>query len=177
MASGIDLYWRLLADTKACRWRMERMSTRLLRPAVLAIVLLIGARPTVPAILFHDTVAVDTIVPDPCSGEDVHFTGDAQVSATLTINGNQAHVFALVNIHLTGTGLTSGAHYLLNGKGSATQTVDNFTGTGEVTTLVTQVVIGHGSVPDAIAQLHFHITVDANGIVSALFSTAKLICN
>ena len=64
-----------------------------------------------------------------------------------------------------------------NENGSATQTVDNFTGTGEVTTLVTQVVIGHGSVPDAIAQLHFHITVDANGIVSALFSTAKLICN
>ena len=153
------------------------MSTRLLRPAVLAIVLLIGARPTVPAILFHDTVAVDTIVPDPCSGEDVHFTGVAEVSANLTINNSQAHAFALVNIHLTGTGLTSGANYLLNGKGSATQTVDNFTGTGEITTLITQAVIGHGSVPDAIAQLHFHITVNANGIVSALFSTEKLICN
>ena len=153
------------------------MSTRLSRPVVLALVLLTAARPTVPAALFHHTVAVDTIVSDPCSGEDVHFAGDAQVSANLTINNNQAHAFALVNIHLTGKGLTSGADYTLNGTGMATETVDNFTGTGEVTILVTQPVIGLGGVSDAIAQLHFHITVDANGIVTALLFDEMLICN
>ncbi len=139
------------------------MRTKLLSPAVLALALLAGARPTVPASLFHQTVPVDTIVPDPCSGEDVHFAGVADVSANLTINANQAHAFALVNLHLTGQGLTSGAAYLLNGTATATQTVDNFTGTG--------------GVPDAIAQLHFHITVNANGIGTVLFSDGRLICN
>lgn len=153
------------------------MCTKLLRPAVLALALLAMARPTVPASLFHQTVPVDTIVPDPCSGEDVHFAGIADVSANLTINANQAHAFALVNIHLTGQGLTSGAPYLLNGTGTATETVDNVTSTGEVTTLITQPVIGLGGVPDAIAQLHFHVTVNANGIVSALLSDEMLICN
>lgn len=153
------------------------MRTGLLRPAVLALALLAAARPTVPSSLFHQTVPVDTIVPDPCSAEDVHFAGVADVSASLTINANQAHAFALVNIHLRGQGLTSGAAYLLNGTATATQTVDNFTGTGEVTSLVTQPVIGLGGVPDAIAQLHFHITVNANGIGTVLFSDGRLICN
>ena len=153
------------------------MSTRLLRPAVLALALLSAARPTVPASLFHETVPVDTIVPDPCSGEDVHFAGVADVSASLTINDNQALAFALVNLHLRGQGLTSGAAYLLNGTGIATQTVDNFTGTREVTSLITQPVIGLGGVPDAIAQVHFHITVNANGIGTVVFSDEMLICN
>jgi hypothetical protein len=52
---------------------------------------------------------MDMILSDPCSGEDVHFAGVAAVSANLTINNNQAHAFALVNVHLTGQGLTSGA--------------------------------------------------------------------
>ena len=153
------------------------MSTRLLRPAVLALALLTATRTTVPASLFHETVPVDTIVPDPCSGEDVHFVGVADVSASLTINANQALAFALVNLHLRGQGLTSGADYLLNGTGIATQTVDNFTGTGEVTSLITQPVIGLGGVPDAIAQVHFHITVNANGIGTVVFSDEMLICN
>jgi hypothetical protein len=153
------------------------MRTRLLRPAVLALALLTGARPTLPASLFHQTVPVDTVVPDPCSGEDVHFTGTADVSANLTINDNQAHAFALVNIHLTGQGLTSGAPYLLNGTGTTTETVDNLSSTGELTILITQPVIGLGGVSDAVAQLHFHVTVNANGIVSALLSDEMLICN
>lgn len=153
------------------------MHIRVFRPAVLALLLLSGARPTIPAALSRETVVVDTIVPDECSGERVHFTGVAQISANLTINNNQAHAFALVNIHLTGEGLTSGASYLLNGTATATETVDNFTGTGEVTTLITQPVIGLGNVSDAIAQMHFHVTVNANGIVSAVLVDEMLICN
>ena len=153
------------------------MRTNLFRPAVLALVLLTGARPMLPALLFHETVPMDMILSDPCSGEDVHFAGVADVSANLTINNNQAHAFALVNVHLTGQGLTSGAVYLLNGTGTGTQTVDNVTSTGEVTILVTQPVIGVGGVSKAIAQVHFHITVNANGIVSAVFSDGMLICN
>jgi len=120
---------------------------------------------------------MDMTLTDSCSGEDVHFTGVADISANRTINNNQAHAFALVNMHLTGQGLTSGASYLLNGTGTGTQTVDNVTSTGEVTILVTQTVIGLGAVSDAIAQVNFRITVDANGIVSAVFSDGRLICN
>ena len=156
---------------------MERMRTRLFRPAVLALLLITGARPTVPAVLFHETIPVDEIVPDPCSGEDVHFTGVAKISASLTTNNNQAHAFALVNLHMTGVGLASGAPYLLNATATATKTVDNFTGTGEVTTLITQPVIGRGGVSDAIAQVHVHVTVNANGIVSAVLLDEMLICN
>ena len=74
-------------------------------------------------------------------------------------------------------GLASGAPYLLNATATATKTVDNFTGTGEVTTLITQPVIGRGGVSDAIAQVHFHVTVNANGIVSAVLLDEMLICN
>jgi hypothetical protein len=85
-----------------------------------------------------------------------------------------------VEEHLVGTGATSGATYTLDATAHAELNIDldPVTNTGEETLpLAMTQLIGHGGVPNANVQLLIHVTVNADGTVTANFVHIHAACN
>jgi len=123
-------------------------------------------------------VAVDSIGPDPCSGEDVEVTGTEEVSATVTMTATRAHLVGHARGHLDGIGLTSGASYVANVKADVTADIDidPVTNTGETTIIASGLLIGQGSIPNQVIESLVHVTINANGNVTATVSDVRMGC-
>ena len=115
---------------------------------------------------------------DVCSGETVQLSGIAHVVMSVTIDANSAHLIGLVNEHLEGNGMTTGASYVADGMAHVDSYVDidPVTHTGEATILISARIIGQGSIPNTSEQQLVHVTVNANGNITATVSHHQIVC-
>jgi len=151
------------------------------KPAKSVLILaaiLIGAMPIAADVPVFMDVPIDITDFNICSGEDVHLSGIAQVLTSVTIGSNRAHLVGLVNEHLEGNGLTTGARYVADAMAHVDSNVDidPVTNTGEATILISARIIGQGSIPNTSEQQLVHVTVNANGTVTARVSHFQMVC-
>ncbi len=123
-------------------------------------------------------VFTDSIGPDPCTGEDVEVSGTVEVSAKVTMSATSAHLVGHAFGHLTGVGLTSGVTYISNVQAhvDANVDIDPVTNTGESTIIASGDLIGQGIVPNQFVETHVHVTINANGIVTATVDSVRTGC-
>ena len=148
------------------------------KPFLLLAATLIAAMPMAADKPVTTDVPMDITDMDFCSGEEVHLSGVAEVSMSVTIDSNRAHIVGLVNEHLEGSGLSTGASYVADAMAhvDSNADIDPVTNTGEATILISARVNGQGSIPNTSEQQLVHVTMDANGNVSARISHLQMIC-
>jgi hypothetical protein len=122
------------------------------------------------------TLPVDFILNDPCSGEDVEFTGSSTVSLAFSANANTSHASLQISSHLDGVGLSTGARYKSNFE-AKTEKNGSFAGfpfeTNEALNLD---FIGQGTVANETIKETMHITIDGNGTMTVNRSSLELTC-
>jgi hypothetical protein len=145
----------------------------LLLAAMLISAMLVAANPPVTMDIPMDITDFDT-----CSGEDVHLSGTAEFSMSVTMDSNRAHIVGHVNEHLKGNGLSSGASYVADAMGDVVSNVDidPVTHTGMETIMISAYVNGQGSIPNTSARQLVHVTVNANGDITATVSDFRFVC-
>ena len=148
------------------------------KPVLLLAAMLIAVAPIAANNPVTMDVPMDITDFDLCSGEVVHLSGIAEVSISVTIDANRAHIVSLVNEHLKGIGLSTGASYVADAMAhvDSNADIDPVTNTGEATILISARVNGQGSIPNTSEQQLVHVTMDANGNVSARISHFQMIC-
>lgn len=138
-----------------------------------------GTMSPAAANVLHDNfvVPVDEIAFNPCAGEDIHFTGAFHVETHLVIDakGGIHSQFTANDYNLRGVGLTSGNRYRRVGA-----TTDSFNASGppplEETFTNTFNFIGQGPGNNFLAHQVFHITINANGVVTVIFDKLRIEC-
>ena len=125
---------------------------------------------------FH--VPVDFTAFSECAGEELHFTGAFHWNSHLVIDAKGGfHLGFVANDHgISAVGLTTGIKYHEVG---ATVDVSNFRGEApqEGTLVIILNFIGQGPGNNAINKVHFHYTVNANGIVTVdFFNITEIRC-
>ena len=151
----------------------------ILKPAtIFGAALLILILPAAADTPVTEDVPIAISGPDLCSGEDVFLSGIAEVSMQIDLDGTSAHLIGHVNEHLTGFGSTSGATYLSDAKAQVTSNtdIDPVTNTGEATILVSASIIGQGNIPNTSEEQLVHITINANGTMTATVDHVRFIC-
>lgn len=119
----------------------------------------------------------------PCAnggaGEDVLLTGTLHDIIHFSVNDNHALIDTFSNYqHFSGVGLTSGDRYRLTGGGHALLSFDVNDGAPEVDSFHLNVsnVIGQGKAPNLILRDTSHLTINANGEVTAAHSNFVFEC-
>jgi len=111
-----------------------------------------------------------------CTGEDVELSGTVHMNGRfVTDSVGGFHFKWLWNEHLVGVGLESGTEYIAN------VTEDGqFNEKGdfpfEETGIVTVTLVSKGEEPNLILKGRFHITVNANGDLTAYFDEWEPVC-
>jgi hypothetical protein len=107
-----------------------------------------------------------------CNGDAVSYTGTSQLVYKTTVNNNTAHLVSHFTLHINGTS-TDGTVYVGNGGD-----IENINMAAGSTTSFSQrfSLISQGSDPNYAATGHYHLTVDANGTVTATFDRLDLDC-
>ena len=128
---------------------------------------------------FVEKISVDITDFVPCAaggaGEEVHLTGKVnQVFHSTVDSAGGAHVKVHMNDQgISGTGLTTGDKYQRTG---ATNSEINVKVGTEHTTVFTLNLIGQGNGNNLLIRLMEHITVNANGIVTAEVENISVEC-
>jgi hypothetical protein len=148
------------------------------KPVLMLAAILIAAMPVAADIPVTMDVPMDITGFDLCSGEEVHLSGIAEVSISVTIDSNRAHIVSLVNEHLEGNGYSTGARYVADAMAhvDSNADIDPITNTGEATILISARINGQGSMPNTSEQQLVHVTVNANGAVTARVSHFQMVC-
>jgi hypothetical protein len=148
------------------------------KPVLLLAAMLIAAMPMAADKPVTTDVPMDITDIDFCSGEEVHLSGVAEVSMSVRMDSNRAHIVGLVNEHLEGNGLTTGARYVADAMAhvDSNTDIDPVTNTGEATILISARINGQGSIPNTSEQQLVHVTVNANGNVTATVNHSKIVC-
>ncbi|MGH7588729.1 MAG: hypothetical protein ACRELU_09065 [Gemmatimonadota bacterium] len=124
---------------------------------------------------------VDILVFIPCAnggaGEDVQLTGFFHVVVHTTINGNRF----VSNFHfqpqgVSGEGLASGDKYQSTGVGDEKIRGSFVNGQFSSTFIVNIGIIGQGSGNNAVLHERAHVTINANGEVTASFDNFSAEC-
>ena len=131
------------------------------------------------ATVFHDDFDVpeDYTEFSPCAGEDIHFSGAYHVEIQTTIDaGGGFHTqFTANDNNFSGVGVSSGTQY--RRVGATNQTI-NFSGQAPYETTFTNSFnfIGQGASNNTLLIATFHVTINANGEVTASVDNSKLVC-
>jgi hypothetical protein len=150
---------------------MSRKHLGLLFGAAVAV----GLSQASAAVVTNTTVPVDAIIPNPCTGEEIHLTGSARVVATVTEDaGGGTHIKMHFNSQgVNGVGLTSGIKYRgVHQENSRSST------RGAAPTVTTErvniKVVAQGAHSNwIIFSALLHTTVNANGTVTVSLSNIK----
>jgi hypothetical protein len=135
---------------------------------LLVLVLTLGlALPAQAAVTMNVKVPVDMIVENPVTGEDVHITGEAHIMTSLTEDGAGGfHSVWHFNARARGIGETTGNEYI--GRHVEQLNVNIKPPFPYEDTFVLNVrMIGPGKVPNFVMHLNMHVTINANGVVTA----------
>jgi hypothetical protein len=118
-------------------------------------------------------IPVSGVVFNPCNGENVSFSGLDHVTARVTIDGSGGfHLATHDNIHVTGTG-DQGNTY--EGNQEDNSVINGRVGV-EQTATFTFSEISKGSAPNFEVHALFHLTVNANGTVTAFVNNFTAVC-
>jgi len=114
---------------------------------------------------FDDKFPASGIGFSDCTGEPIFFEGFLHVHEQITANANGYHIEFHNQLYGQGTGLISGKQYIYQDVYN-----DNFNFNSlpiEETTTENFRIIGQGKLEDLMAKVTFHITINANGQVTA----------
>jgi hypothetical protein len=114
-------------------------------------------------------VPIDEVLENPCTGEPVHFTGNIRIRGHFTADANGGlHVQGSVQPRgILGTGLESGTRYRLVG---VSRSGDYFPPGEDLRqfTIVSRFhVLSEGSSDNWVENLTIHVTINANGELTA----------
>ncbi len=125
-------------------------------------------------------VPIDDVTHASCalggSGEDVHISGTMHILISVTFDERGGtHLKAIRQMQVSGVGLTSGDKYVGT---TADQTTVNFVGEppANYTREYSVHLIGQGPGNNLLLRFVGHITINANGEVTALFDKPILEC-
>jgi hypothetical protein len=135
-------------------------------------------RPDQPAFAVDSNVVtreVSGTATNDCTGEVLAATARSHELAAVTEDAaGGVHVKIHSQVHLTATSELTGAQY--SGSGIINQTVFD-RGDGHVETFqLTFTLIGHGSVPNEVATILFHVRVLPDGTVTSTIDTFRIHC-
>jgi hypothetical protein len=110
-----------------------------------------------------------------CTGEVLAATAtDHELAAVTEDAAGGVHVKILSHVHFTAMSELTGARY--SGSGIINQTIFD-RGAGHVETFrLTFTLIGHGSVPNEVATILFHVTVRPDGTVTSTIDSFRIRC-
>ena len=117
------------------------------------------------------------LAPEEACGEAIHLNGTllAHFSSTETSSGNVQIGFHFNPQGITGVGLTSGATYHATGVTLGTTTIKAAGGVSD-TFVNSFKIIGNGSAPNFLETDVFHLTMNANGVVTATVERSTIRC-
>ena len=157
-------------------------------PAMLAGAIALGCAgdPTQPsadlgephhAVVFHErTQIIGSIMESSCTGELIELSGTSHEKISLTETATGVfHLRFYFHIHGVGTGLTTGASFVLDAvEVSIFPDVEEsfFQGTDEFTT----VLIGQAGAPNEVIRFKYHLTLNANGTTTSSFEDFTIRC-
>jgi len=149
----------------------------------LLISLAVGACSLLAIFSVNDTATTEKIpfdfvlAPEEACGEAIHLSGTllAQFSFTETSGGNVEIGFHFNPQGITGVGLTSGATYHATGETLGTTTI-RATGGISDTFVNNFKIIGEGSALNFLETDVIHVTVNANGVVTATVEKSMIRC-
>ena len=123
-------------------------------------------------------VPMDITDIDLCTGEEVHLSGDAEVSMFIDFDANLAHIYGHVTEHLKGMGLSTGVSYSasVSADVQSNADLDPVTNTGEAKILVKAAVIAQGNLPNTSESQLVHVTVNADGTVTSTVNHVNFTC-
>jgi len=113
-----------------------------------------------------------------CTGEEVTLTGEAHFLGHLVEDSSgSVHLQALVSLHLSGVG-TEGTRYVSSGTANVVDNNTEATGNGAVegTGVVNAYLISNGSTTNSLDSIRTHITINANGELTAGFLREESTC-
>ena len=112
-------------------------------------------------------IPVTTTQTNPCAGEDVDLSGNIHLGIHGVINKNKISFNGHVNTQgLSGVGQVSGNTYISNSVSSFSSN-QNFNGAFETTMIQNAVFTASGKDNNLLAKITIHITINANGEVTA----------
>lgn len=125
-----------------------------------------------------EKIPFDTVLaPADACGEAIHLSGTllAQFTSSETPSGNVEVGFHFNPQGVTGVGLTSGATYHATGETLGTTTIRAGGGTSD--SFVNNFkIIGEGKAQNFLQTDVFHVTVNANGVVTATVDKSMIRC-
>jgi hypothetical protein len=148
------------------------------------IIFLAVVATAVPAVTAGSATAVTqkipfdfVLAPEEGCGEAIHLNGTllGQFSSTESSSGNVLIGFHFNPQGITGVGLTSGATYHATGVTRGTTTIKANGGISE-SFVNSFKIIGEGSAPNFLEMDVVHLTVNANGVVTANIEQSTIRC-
>jgi hypothetical protein len=157
------------------RWSvgMRRVTLVLVVAGVLALVVGSGvAFAQAQVIQEHETTPfVDMVVTNPCTGEEVIFSGNLHVYTRLTITPDGAFHGGIYHVNTqdaAGVGLSTGDEYRLISPFNLSQNSPApLSTTRAQTSTAPLTVVSTGASPNWLLHTTFHFTMNANGTVTA----------
>lgn len=148
--------------------------------AVLALMLSAATPSQAAATTFRDSITVpyDVVLYNACTGEDVALTGELSITAHTTIDGQGGihSKFTLVPHNVRGTGLSSGITYKAVGGARSTFNADADFAPLAITSTSMFNLVSQGSSDNFQVRYTFHLTVNANGELTAVVDNFTLKC-
>jgi hypothetical protein len=128
------------------------------------------------AVIFNGDVPIVASVVNECNGETVVLSGVGHevIDQTVSTSGNLHFSTHFNGQGVSGVGLTTGAKYSLSNSVNEQETL---AGASEETINQTYDVIGQGQVPNFVVHSLLHITVNANGTVTAFVDNFTSTCH
>ena len=124
-----------------------------------------------PAVVFHEFIPLQVPFFNTCTGRSLVITGTFQILVTETTDANGGlHTRFVSNFqNVSGVDLVTGVRYRVI---SSLEGSFNTNGTGqrESTTLAIMKLVGQGPFNNTTVRMNAHLTLNANGTVTAEFS-------
>ena len=144
--------------------------------AMLLAVLLAPA-PAAAEVVTNEMIPFAPTVTNPCTGEDIDFSGQGHAQIRVTIENDIGHVGLHVNYAgLTGTG-ADGTKYSLTAAENVEGNIKLVNNTGEAAMMVNLHLIGQGPSNNANVHVLVHVTVNANGDATVIIESASIDCS
>ena len=148
--------------------------------ALIGLVILasfVGATAASAEVDSNASVPIQLAVLVPCTGDVVQLSGELHVLTALTSNGN--HISGINHFqpqHVAGSDLSTGAKYVGTGDTKTTFSDSLVNGQALETFVNNFRLIGQGSAPNYVVHENVHLTVNANGIVTASVDNFSISC-
>lgn len=141
---------------------------------VLLALTTLAAAPAAAEVVTNVRTPIAGTIVNICNGENVDYAGEEHFVFRATVDGSGGiHLGIHQNIHVSGTGQTTGAKY--SGSQQDNEHV-NLVGAQNLSLNFSFKLIGQGKVPNLVVHETVHITVNANGDVTVNRTDLRIEC-